>query len=910
MCVFFFFLICGTVVPLTKIAPEGTATARGAGHSNTSRKFHPTVADIMTDSLVVLAQDLWVPGKARGPYQEDVVVKIYEEDLGKGSPSQETRGRIGVLDYSCYLENYLWPYWGGRKCKAHALSIVLLTNEKFARGGYDSEPWVGSSEEEEEDNTNERKEGKSSATSKTRFSSLLDVLVDLYLKGKLTMDEKGALVWFIVNAFQSLEKPAIRSAVLPLCSLALWGELSGQQRARLFLKYPVLGKAYSNLKKTAEGRTISPTKLSSFLHRLASEVTALAEGTIKPNSSSSFFLARCVELFIDLLSQVPIRRFLRTILLNMCFLERLELSAMSGDGEECGGGVLFQTQVKHLGAILRFEVDDQSGKSLSSAAAAAAHHERIHRAQMVAFQDLRDAMPDFPLVSTAAAGKEEYLRSQLERLDEANVVLFATKLGFVDGDSTGLKLAKRSILNHLAERPSPLCQVNSLALYPDEAELWRKGGGGSEGILLSINDWASYWGQPLALPKLSLQYLTLRDYLLRNFTLYRLESSCAIRDDVEDAIKRLGSPNWPNNVQSTMVIDNGEGGGLMPKFSGWARYAVPVKTSEVTTVRPPHIGQVVPAEVLGEVTIDIGKFSGPVRAEWDDLKEHDVVFLVKFVKTEEYASSSGISVDKTKTFKEEKGIEFVRGAEIVTVEDESRGKGGRRGGDNHPMQQLNKPLVGNYRKLRLRLDPAQYRDDIAAAISVYDSFRVLVRRIPQENNFRGVLESVRDVMNDDASAGEDDVAVIPTWLHDILLGYGDPSLACPKEGEGETLDFADTFLDSQHVRNAFFPEYKVKFDGDSKDPSPPYRVTFPGPGSKSKGVVTIAPYPDPPPATTGLASPRRNTIRFTPTQIRAIRSAMRPGLTLIVGPPGTGKTDVATQVPPRLLLCLYQYSKP
>ncbi len=901
-----FFLICGTVVPSAKVAPGGTAIEVGAGHSNTSRKFHPTVADIMTDSLVVLAQDLWVPGKARGPYQEGVVVKIYEEELGKGSPSQETRGRIGVLDYSCYLENYLWPYWGGHKCKAHALSIVLLTNEKFARGGYDSEPWVGSSEVEEEDNTNEGKEGKPCSTSKTRFSSLLDVLVDLYLKGKLTMDEKGALVWFIVNAFQSLEKPAIRSAVLPLCSLALWGELTAKQRTQLFIKYPVLGKAYSNLKKPTEGRSISPTKLSSFLPRLANEVIGLAEGAVEPNSSSSFFLARCVELFIDLLSQVPIRRFLRTVLLNMCFLERLELSSMNGGGEECGG-VLFQTQVKHLGAILRFEVDDQSGKSLSSAAAAAAHHDRVHRAQMVAFQDLRDIMPDFPLVSTATAGKEEHLRSQLERLNEANVVLFATKLGLVDGDSTGLELAKRSILNHLAERPSPLRQVNSLALYPDEAELWRKGGGGSKGILLSINDRASYWGQPLALPKLSLQYLTLRDYMLRNFTLYRLESSCAIRDDVEDALKRLGSPDWPNN---DTVIDSGEGGGLMPKFSGWARYAVPVKISEVAAVHPPHIGQVVPAEVLGEVTVDVGKFSGPVRAEWDDMKEHDVVFLVKLAKPEKYESSSGVSVDKTKTFKEENHIEFVRGAEVVSVEDGSRGKDGRRMGDNTPMQQFNKPLIGNHRKFRLRLDPAQYRDDIASTISVYDSFHVLVRRIPQENNFRGVLESVRDIMNDDASAGEDDVAVIPTWLHDVLLGYGDPSLACPKEGEGETLDFADTFLDSEHVRSAFSSEYKVKFDGDSNDPSPPYRVTFPGPGSKSKGAVTIVPYPDPPAATAGLASPRRNTIRFTPTQIRAIRSAMRPGLTLIVGPPGTGKTDVATQVPRCLWLCLYQHSKP
>lgn len=40
----------------------------------------------------------------------------------------------------------------------------------------------------------------------------------------------------------------------------------------------------------------------------------------------------------------------------------------------------------------------------------------------------------------------------------------------------------------------------------------------------------------------------------------------------------------------------------------------------------------------------------------------------------------------------------------------------------------------------------------------------------------------------------------------------------------------------------------------------------------------------------------RNAIQFTPTQIEAIRAGMQPGLTMVVGPPGTGKTDVAVQI--------------
>ena len=43
-------------------------------------------------------------------------------------------------------------------------------------------------------------------------------------------------------------------------------------------------------------------------------------------------------------------------------------------------------------------------------------------------------------------------------------------------------------------------------------------------------------------------------------------------------------------------------------------------------------------------------------------------------------------------------------------------------------------------------------------------------------------------------------------------------------------------------------------------------------------------------------TPRLNRIRFTATQVNAIVSGTQPGLTVIVGPPGTGKTDVATQI--------------
>ena len=42
--------------------------------------------------------------------------------------------------------------------------------------------------------------------------------------------------------------------------------------------------------------------------------------------------------------------------------------------------------------------------------------------------------------------------------------------------------------------------------------------------------------------------------------------------------------------------------------------------------------------------------------------------------------------------------------------------------------------------------------------------------------------------------------------------------------------------------------------------------------------------------------PRQNVVRFTPVQAQAVLSGLQPGLTMLVGPPGTGKTDTAVQI--------------
>ena len=106
-----------------------------------------------------------------------------------------------------------------------------------------------------------------------------------------------------------------------------------------------------------------------------------------------------------------------------------------------------------------------------------------------------------------------------------------------------------------------------------------------------------------------------------------------------------------------------------------------------------------------------------------------------------------------------------------------------------------------------------------------------MRRNSKENNFKAILETIRDVMNV-AAIGN----AVPEWLHDVFLGYGDAAAAHYKNLPTQipTLDMVDTFLNGAHAASCF-PGQQVVFqteDGkaiaDDVIPTlqPPFRATF------------------------------------------------------------------------------------
>jgi len=420
--------------------------------------------------------------------------------------------------------------------------------------------------------------------------------------------------------------------------------------------------------------------------------------------------------------------------------------------------------------------------------------------------------------------------------------------------------------------------------------------------------------KPYPVPKLNLQFLTNFDYLLRNFTLFKFESTYEIKQDIQDVIERIHP-----------VFDSK---GSLKDFDGWSRMAIPIKSFKILVSKKPKIGKKYSEEIIADIEYSLNGIQPHIRNEWDKIKKHDILFLITFqLKKNKKPSIEKQEEDKENDKQEENNlnkheinntnrnmqnkkydkklkskfnldiVKHVRGCEVNFLYDTENN-------EFSEMENISKKKpVGLNRRVQVMLDGIQYNQDLKASDNnieeIYSSFHLLIRRKPKENNFRAILETIRDLMNE--------TTVIPPWLENIFLGYGDPTTADFRKLNNfaeSKIDFYDTFLNEGHFKNSFINNTNIpeqlrlqmqKPDNIPKflkldiqnNPNHVYEIL-----KKIDRLETIK--------LINSSNPhdqiRKNQIKFTPKQTEAIVSGMHHGLTTVVGPPGTGKTDVAVQL--------------
>lgn len=93
----------------------------------------------------------------------------------------------------------------------------------------------------------------------------------------------------------------------------------------------------------------------------------------------------------------------------------------------------------------------------------------------------------------------------------------------------------------------------------------------------------------------------------------RLEATYEIREDIADVLGRM----------RPYLLDNDEVG-----YGGWSKMACKVERFGVSEVRAARVGEARPAAVTGELVVDLAGMREDVRREWEELKQHDVIFLL------------------------------------------------------------------------------------------------------------------------------------------------------------------------------------------------------------------------------------------------------------------------------------------
>lgn len=709
------------------------------------------------------------------------------------------------------------------------------------------------------------------------------------LDNTLSPNIRTHLLSFVISAFQSLDSGIVRKECAPLVSISIWHNLSNEnKRDRKLDQSAQLRKVWRAAGKRYEA---ADDAIKSRLHFERSWLYAMLVDFFsqlydpKSKSDNLRYCERFIELLSDFQSQLPTRRYVNTLLQDLNTLPLIRLSPLFHDE---GNGLLrdLYDLLKHY---TYFSIDDHTGVQYTREQSYERHCAQLVHLQRTAIKHFKDKLTILALSNYGSIEKREDLEGHLEGLSDDELGRFCELLDLrISYPDSAKVVVDRSLLMEIIlftfeKRKTFQETARDLSILPTEAALF-------EPTLLR-ND--TYNGsQPLALPKLNLQYLTVGDFLWRSFILHRCESFFEIRKDIEDTLKRLR----PQTGRTGEI-----------RFDGFSKMALLISKPAILEVVPPLVGEEKPAAVKAEIALDVNRLADNIRREWESLRPDDVVFLLAVGAPDQ---SKMITDGELKlTDCQKLGIKHIRAAEVTQMLDDS----------GRPVRGFNGQINGQgqtrLRRLHVKLDAAIYKQDLDSAAQgkpdIYESINVIVRRRGRENNFRAILESIQ-------SLTLSDVPLAP-WLHEVFLGYGDPAGATYPNlaNKIKKIDYRDTFLDWNHLIESL-PGKTVEPSGEaSASFGPPYvlqnvdktpEIASTKPSKKRRRdqvdpslaiaspVIEVSTYKPPNTGPYPIDEVKLNHVRFTPAQVEAIISGTQPGLTVIVGPPGTGKTDVATQI--------------
>ncbi|GAO47490.1 hypothetical protein SAICODRAFT_57839 [Saitoella complicata NRRL Y-17804] len=790
----------------------------------------PTIDEVTGSVFAQIASRTWNTSKSR-KFNAAAVEEIYSELTATAFAPKS----FYILDQLSCLEKFLWPNFSDDASDKHAIVTAALI---AIRATECLDVWKQILEDADQ------------------FSIFFRRVTSLMMPTSSDFKSRYWLLTFVIAAFRSLDNATIRKSCAPLVSVSVLQLLSSsEKRDAHFAKYPQHAKAWRTAKKKLDSADVAGKAQLHFerswlISVLFEFLQLLQQGDAE--TDVALYCERFVEFLVELASVLPTRRYLNVVLADVHLLVAIKTSP------HYKSGGLSKDLISLLDYYVHFPIDDNTGIALTAQEQESLRHGKLQALQRVAFQKYPESLKLLSLANFGALNTESEILEHFEGLSHDDTVELCSSLGFRTQYPANVKInvdrkfLMEVLVNQYKMRKSLEERVMDMPVMPTEKSLFD-------------HDIVQDEMRSVSLPRLGLQYLTIKDFLWRCFRLSRAEGMLGFRKHIDAAVRRLEP----------------YGHGAEVKFNGSSKWATPIAKPAILEVVPPAVGEDAPSSVKAEIRIDLGRMSDAARDGWESLQVGGLVFLL---------------VVKSGRKGRDPSVQYVRTAEVMEITDQ-QGRPIRESGVQKP-------------SIRLLLDTKQFKHDHDDGDeAVYDAINVVVRGKTSSSTFKPVLENIKALIQ-----GEDP---IPDWLANVFLGYGDPNSAHYRnlDGRPEALNVHDTFLDWNHIVESFQGKKVIPAAGTEEGASRPYiiREKLPSPAvtktSKKRSRAEAEGQAEATEATIEVESyklesrgpfpteqRRFNSRQHSPAQVEAITSGTNPGLTVVSCPPGTGDAHVAAQV--------------
>lgn len=274
------------------------------------------------------------------------------------------------------------------------------------------------------------------------------------------------------------------------------------------------------------------------------------------------------------------------------------------------------------------------------------------------------------------------------------------------------------------------------------------------------------------------------------------------------------------------------------RFSGWFRHSLELASFSISRVERPKFGERSPSSVEATVSFSLSKLSTFLKREWNSLRCNEVLFLMQVSATEDRTCN----------------VDLLRTCRLCCY----------LGSDGQPLPfERSEKEPQDTITLRVSLNPVQHQGDLDSGVQL--AFNVLLKRDPRENNFVSLFDFVSGLLQEPAKIP------FPDWLLSTFLGQSDEHALQDSIEPADATVLVNCVKDSSHFESVF-PNWRLEGSGTQL-------LRFDAEAKTAKGQSLEC----------------EKSVAYSKTQIQAIVKALSPGLSLVVGPPGTGKTDVAVE---------------